>query len=165
MSTLAETISVLGHEKSGVNTRELRQLTKDFRGWKPDKQLHKMLRVAGQLIADDAKILVADVSKSTIPTVRVRVSKTRVSVVAGGAGHTISGLMELGNSGRGKSQAAARRGVFRHPVFGDRSNWVDQRRESYLLPALEKNEKGIEKLEGAAVATAFREQGFPVEDF
>jgi hypothetical protein len=162
---MAETIQVLGHERSGVDTRELKKLTKDFRDWKPDKALHKMLRTAGQLIADDAKEIVEGISKSTVETIKVKVTKTRVSVVAGGAGHAISGLEELGNRGGGKSQSANRTGRFRHPVFGDRSNWVDQKRESYLLPALERNEKKIEVLEGRAVAEAFRERDFPVEDF
>ena len=156
-----ETITALSTEKSGVNTKELRQLTKDFMDWKPDKQLHKMLRVAGQLIADDAKALVEPHSKTTPPTIRVRVTKTRLSVVAGGEGHAISGLLEIGNRGGG-SQVATRRGEFRHPVFGNRSNWVKQKREAYLLPAAEANRKRIEVLEGQAVAESFREYRFPV---
>jgi hypothetical protein len=184
---MAETVKVLSRDRDGVDTKELRQLTKDFMGWKPDKQLHKALRVAGELIATDAKILVATpgeyihktsygkrskdrgVTKSThgsskiIPTIKTRVSKTRLSVVAGGAGVPIAGLQELGNRGGGKSQAASRRGVFRHPIFGDRGRWVNQGMHPYLLPAAEKNKKKIEALEGHAVAESFREYRFPVE--
>lgn len=158
-----ETINVLSRGKEGVDTKELRQLTKDFRGWKPDKALHKSLRVAGQLIADDARVLLEGKSKSIPPTLKVRVSKTRVSVVAGSEEVPLAGLLELGNKGGGKSQAASRRGTFRHPVFGDRSTWVNQPMSPYLLPAAEKNIKKIEALEGKAVAEAFKEVGFEVE--
>jgi hypothetical protein len=159
---MAETINVLSRGRDGVDIRELRQLTRDFIGWKPDKQLHQALRVAGELIADDARILAAEHSKSIPPSIKVRVSKTRISVVAGGEGVPLAGLFELGNKGRGKSQAASRRGQFRHPVFGDKGNWVNQDMHPYLLSAAVKNMRKIEALEGHAVAEAFRENGFPV---
>ena len=156
-----ETITVLDR-KNGVDTRELRQLTKDFKDWKPDKQIKAFLRGAGLKIAEDAKVIVEPHSKTTPATIKPRISKTRVSVVAGGQGHPISGLLELGNKGRGKSQAATRRGTFRHPVFGNRSVWVDQKRFPYLLPAAIQNEHSLEALEGKMVADAFREYRFPM---
>jgi hypothetical protein len=155
-----ETTTVLGHE--GVDTKELRKLTKDFHDWKPDKALHKALRVAGELIADDARAIASTHSQKIPPTIKVRVSKTRISVVAGGQGVPTGGLFELGNKGRGKSQVAARGGKFRHPVFGNRSVWVNQDMHPYLLPAAKMNERKIEHLEGEAVAEAFRESGFKV---
>lgn len=159
---MANTVNVLSRGREGVDIRQLRALTKSLRGFKPDKELHKALRVAGQLIADDAKAIAAEHSKSIPPTIRVRVSKTKISVVAGGGENAIAGLLELGNKGRGKSQAAARSGRFRHPVWGNRDNWVDQPMHAYLLPAARRNERGIEALEGKAVAAAFKEQGFEV---
>jgi hypothetical protein len=154
-----ETITELSRGKGGVDTRELRALTKSFRDWKPDKQLHKMLRVAGDLIATDARAISSTSSSKIPPTIKVRVSKTRVSVIAGGVGVPTGGLFELGNKGRGKSQTATKGGKFRHPVFGNRSVWVSQDMHPYLLPAAKMNERGIEHLEGQAVAESFREQG------
>ncbi len=178
---MAETTTVLSR-KEGVDTKELRKLTKDFKEWKPDKALHKMLRVAGELIAADARAIVAagySASYKTsvkdrgetrsyrgsgkiTPTIKVRVSKTRVSVVAGGAGVPLAGLWEVGNKGHSKSQAASRTGNFRHPVFGNRERWVNQPMHPYLLPAAVMNERKIEHLEGQAVAEAFKERDLTV---
>jgi hypothetical protein len=158
-----ETINVLSRGKEGVDTKELRALTRSLRDFKPSKEMHKALRVAGQLIADDAKALIEPHSKTVGPSIRVRVSKTKISVVAGGENVPMAGLLELGNKGRGKSQAASRRGSFRHPVFGDRSVWVNQPTHSYLLPAAEKNIRKIEALEGQAVAKAFKEVDLEVQ--
>jgi len=157
---VTETINVLSTNKSGVDFRELRQLTKDFKGWKPDKALHKMLRTAGQLIADDAKEIIAPYSHTAGDTIKVRVTKTRVSVLAGGDGHAIAGLLEMGNKGRGKSQVTKPK--FRHPVFGNKDVWVEQPTHAYLIKAAEGATKRIEVLEGNAVAEAFREYHFPV---
>ena len=159
---MAETITVLSPGKAGVDTKQLRQLTRDFKDWKPDKQLKRYLRGAGDLIADDARKNIEPFSKKIPPTIKVRLSKTRVSVVAGGAGVPTGGLFELGNKGRGKSQAAARSGVFRHPVFGDKNTWTYQAMHPFLLPAAEKNKRSIEALEGKAVAESFREYRFPM---
>jgi hypothetical protein len=159
---MANIVTVLSRGKEGVDTRELRALTKSLRDFKPDKELHKMLRVAGQLIADDAKEIISAHSTTISGTIRVRVSKTKISVVAGGGDSAIAGLFELGNEGGGKSQAAATSGRFRHPVYGDRENWVNQSMHPYLLPAAAKNERKIERLEGQAVADAMRAAGFEV---
>ena len=159
---MTETINVLSRGKDGVDSRELRQLTKDFKDWKPDKALKRMLRGAGELIAVDAKANISPYSKSIPSTIKVRISKTRVSVVAGGQGVAIGGLFELGNKGRGKSRAASRAGRFRHPVFGNREVWVNQDMHPYLLRAAETNKTRLEHFEGQMVAEAFREYRFPV---
>lgn len=154
-----ESTTVLGHEKSGVDTRELRKLVRDMRRFKPDKEMHKALRVAGLMIAEDAKEIAGEVSTSVPPTVKVRVSKTKISVVAGNQDVPLAGLLELGNKGKNrKQQTASSSGEFRHPVFGDRdeAEWVAQPMHPYLLKAAAKNERNIEHLEGAAVAAAFR---------
>jgi hypothetical protein len=66
-------------------------------------------------------------------------------------GNALAGLYELGNKGGSKSASATSRGVFRHPVFGDRDNWVEQPRYAYLAPAGEKNRPAIEAAVGAAL--------------
>lgn len=156
---MPETLTALSRGKDGLDLKEFRKLTRDLKSFNPDKQVHKALRTAGQLIADDAKRIAEEHSQSIPPTVRVRVSKTSVSVLAGGEGVPLAGLFELGNKGRGKSQAAAKGGRFRHPVFG-RDVWVTQAMHPFLLPAQEQNERGIEKFEGRIVEEAFREAGW-----
>ncbi len=111
--------------------------------------------VAGQLIAADAKLNVGPYSTTVPPSIKSRIRKTTLTVQAGGAEVPMAGLLELGNKGRSSSTKK-----FRHPVFGDKSVWVDQKMHPYLLRALKKNERGIEALEGHAVAEAFREIGF-----
>jgi hypothetical protein len=151
--------------KSGVDLRGMRKLTRDLRGFKPSKELHKALRAAGLMIAEDAKEIAGEVSTSVPPTVKVRVSKTKISVVAGNEDVPLAGLLELGNKGKNrKQQTASSTGEFRHPVWGDRDEveWVAQPMHPYLLKAAVKNYKNIESLEGAAVAKAFAERDLPV---
>jgi hypothetical protein len=138
----------------GIDLRELRRLNKDLKDFKPDKQLKKTLKLAGQLIADDAKINVSPYSKTVPGSIRVRMRKTTIRVYAGGPDVPMGGLLELGNRGRSSNKKR-----FRHPVFGT-DVWVDQPTHPYLLKALKSNERNIEALEGHAVAEAFREVGF-----
>lgn len=151
------TRTALGHSRSGVDTKQLRQLSRNLRGFKPDKALKKTLRTAGKLVAEDAKVLAAGHSKSIPPTVRVRLSKTRINIIAGNDEVPLAGLYELGNKGHSKSQASSRRGQFRHPVFGNREVWVNQKRYAFLLPAAERQRRKVEKMAGSDVATALRE--------
>ena len=57
-------------------------------------------------------------------------------------GVVIAGLFEMGNKG-GKSAAAIERGVFRHPVFGNKDKWVNQSMHPFLVPAGKKNEAEV----------------------
>ncbi len=154
------TTTVLSSGKEGLDLKEFRQLTRDLKRFKPDKQLKKVLRGAGQLIAEDAKSNVEQYSQTVPPSIKVRIRGTSVSVVGGGAGVPLGGLLELGNKGKGKSQAASKSGKFRHPVFGNSDVWVEQDMHPYLLPASAHNARSIEHFEGAIVADAFREIGW-----
>ena len=84
------------------------------------------LREGGEIVADEAR---ARSSWSTrIPgSIRVRSSGIRVSVVAGGAKAPDAAPYE--NKGVD--------GFFRHPVFGNREVWVDQKARPFLRPAAE----------------------------
>ncbi len=136
----------------GIDLREFKKLTRDLKAFKPDKQIKKNLRQAGLLIADDAKALVDPYSTTVGPSIRVRIRKTSVSILAGGANVPMAGLLEMGNrKGRGDR--------FRHPVFGT-DVWVDQPKHPYLLRATMKNLRSIEHFEGAIVADAFKEVGW-----
>lgn len=138
----------------GIDLREYRKLTRDLKAFKPDKQLKKTLKVAGELIATDAQALVGSHSQTVPGSIKVRLRKTSISVLAGGEGVPMGGLLEMGNRGRGH------KGKFRHPVFGDKSVWVEQDMHPFLLPAQKKNERSIERLEGRIVAEAFKEVGW-----
>ena len=130
----------------GIDLREFRKLTRDLKAFKPDKQVKKALRMAGTLIAEDAKAEVGAYSRTVPPSVKVRIRKTSVSVIAGGAGVPMGGLLEEGNA------AGSHTGpTFKHPVFapkdshGDQSvKWVDQPMHPYLLPAAARKEPEFE---------------------
>ena len=67
-----------------VNTlddlREFKRLTRDLKEFKPDKQLKKTLRMAGELIATEAKVNVAPYSKTVPPSIKVRQRKTSIMI-------------------------------------------------------------------------------------
>ncbi len=173
----------------GIDLRQFRQLTKDLKAFKPDKQVKRVLRGAGERIAGDARLFIEPYSQSIPPTIKIRVSGTSVSVSAGGgakalaremmkAGYgttssatrerefarragtmAVAGLFEYGNKGGSKSSSATARGVFRHPVFGS-DTWVNQPMRPYLRRAREANLHAIEHLEAPIVENAFKEVGW-----
>lgn len=119
-----------------------RPVIKSIRKWDKDirTQLRKELRGAGNMIADGARILASEHSGKIAGTIKVRTriqtQKAEVEIKAGSADVPEAGLFELGNKGGSKSQAATRRGEFRHPVFGDRENWVNQAMHPFLAPTV-----------------------------
>jgi hypothetical protein len=121
-----------------LNTKEVSSFLRALKKAEPDirKHLRERLRLVGAVVAEDAKSRVRPYSSSIPETIKVRVSGMNVSVVAGGGDNAIAGLFELGNQGGSSSSAATGRGVFRHPVFGDRDWWVDQPMHPYLSVAL-----------------------------
>lgn len=60
-------------------------------------------------------------------------------------GAVIAALFELGNTGDARSSVARGGGTFRHPVFGNRDNWVEQPMHPYLAPAALANLKKIDE--------------------
>lgn len=137
------------------------------------RELLRNFRAAGELIARDARAIAGEVSTSIPPTIKTRVRGVGVSVEAGGVagakataaqlfssgygagsgyarkealaeGVVIAGLFELGNTGGAKSASASRKGVFRHPVFGDTETWVNQPMHPFLVPAGEKNKPAVD---------------------
>jgi hypothetical protein len=129
-------------ERSGsaIDTRAYSDAAKALRkGSKHlNRELRKRLRKAGEIMAVEARSIASEHSEKIPPTVKVRVAGATVAVVAGGEKAPIAGLFELGNTGnKSKSASASRGGKFRHPVFGNRENWVDQDMHPFLLPAAE----------------------------
>lgn len=110
-----------------ADTRQLKSLAKILR--ESDRTLYrgvqKGLVDVGQAVVEDAK---RKASWSTrIPqTIRARASGLNaVTVSAGGASAPHAKPIEHGGAP----------GSFRHPVFGDKSNWVDQPARPFLHPA------------------------------
>jgi len=152
---MARTVTVRAGNKTGYNekwtvdAREFRNLAKALR--KANKKLlretQSELRAIGELVANDARAIASENSQKIPPTIKTRVRGMSVSIVAGGTSETaIAGLFELGNTGsKRKSAAASRKGVFRHPVFGNRKVWVNQEMHPFEAPALKKNRKVVEE--------------------
>jgi hypothetical protein len=162
---MTETFTAGSRGKSGIDLKELKKLTADLHKWNPDKALKKEMRKAAAPIVDEARVLIAGRSKSVPGTIRARTTRNGITLLAGGPGVPVAILQEIGNiKGRGKNRAATRRGLFRHPVYakGPRSSWhwVDQKRESFLLPAAEAKAPQFEASVGDAYVAAFRESGF-----
>lgn len=133
------------HLGIGVDTRDFATFVKALRKASPElrRELIVRLRGVGQVVADEAKARVEPYSKSIPPSIRVRVSAATVSVVAGGTGVPMAGLLELGSA---KSRGDAE--TFSHPVFGNRNVWVKQSMHPYLGPAVRSK---IDVVEQAAV--------------
>jgi hypothetical protein len=142
----------------GIDTSDFRAAARALRKAQPKValELRKQLRVAGQIVADDAKQEIAKVSTRIPPTVKVRISLTSVSVVAGGGGVPTAGLFELGNHGGRKSAAASRAGRFRHPVHGNRQAWVNQPMHPFLAPAAQRNALKLDAAVTRALDAAMR---------
>lgn len=121
----------------GLDLRDFSRFAKALRKAEPAlaKGLAVRLRAAGEIVAAEARSNAAAISKSIPPSIKVRVSGATVSVVAGGNGVPLAGLLELGNAGR-TSSTATNESRFRHPVFGHSKVWVNQPMHPYLLPAL-----------------------------
>lgn len=123
----------------GLDLSDLRLFSKALRKAEPAlaKGVAKSLRAAGAIVANEIKVLSADASVTIPPSVKVRVAGLTVSVVAGGNGIPLAGLMDRGNSGR-SSSTATNNSVFRHPVFGNMDVWVDQPMHPFMIPGLDR---------------------------
>ena len=96
------------------------------------KELRAEIRGAMNEIADGARAR-GDSEKiaGTVKT-RTRIESKQVvgEVHAGSSAVPEAGLRELGNKG------SHDREKFRHPVFGDRGNWVSQKMHRFVAPAV-----------------------------
>ena len=120
-----------------IDLEDFRKLARQMRKASVDlnSEVRKMLRAMGMLVAEEARSKAGDFS-ATIPAgIKVRVSGMTVSVVSSVT--PIGGLEEMG--------AKSHQGVtWRHPVFGNRENWVVQQAHPYLLPALRDKSEEVE---------------------
>jgi hypothetical protein len=115
----------------GVDTRDFRKFAKALMVAAP--MVYATLRInmrgVGDIVANEARGIAAGASTTVPDSIKVRVSGATVSVVAGGAGVPMGGLLEEGNVGGSK-------GTFRHPVFGNATVWASQPMHPFLAPAL-----------------------------
>jgi len=137
----------MADEMVKVNTKEIAALIRAIRQAEPDlaKHLRDRLRALGAIVADEAKSRVGEYSRSVPDSIKVRVSGMTVSVVAGGAGVPMGGLLELGNA------KSTNQETFTHPVFGHRAVWVKQPMHPFLAPALASKVTDVDAAATAAI--------------
>jgi hypothetical protein len=132
------------------------QIARDMRRL-PDethKALRPKLREAGEVVAADARQRAS--WSSRIPgTIRVRTSfrenREGVQVVAGGS---------VAPHARAYENVANRGTTFRHPFFGNRSVWFEQKERPYLFPAALASEAESTALVRTALDTVAVSLGF-----
>lgn len=132
-----------------ADTRQLSRLARDLRRASPDawKALRVALRVAAEPVAQEARSR-AGFSTRIPATVKVKVTAGgNIKIVAGGPNAPEAAPLE--NKGRA--------GVFRHPVFGQRENWVEQPARPFLAPAFDAHkERVVAEVEAAVYAAVLR---------
>jgi len=136
----------------GIDVSDFHGMVRDLRRARPElsRSLRRRLRRAGLLVAVHAREIAEQHSKRIPPTIKVRVAGATVSIVGGSEDVPIGPLFELGNTSR-KSAAASERGVFRHPVYGNRDRWVNQDMHPYLAPAVLEHLPEVEREVAAAL--------------
>jgi hypothetical protein len=150
-----KTFKTAGSSQSGasfvIDTSQLKEIGKRLRAADPAlaKTLRLRLRALGQVVADEAKEQ-ADFSTRIPGSIRVRVSGFSVKIVANADG-TAPDAAPLEHNGVA--------GKFRHPVFGDRSVWVEQDARPFLAPALESKADLVEVAATSIIDDTLREVG------
>jgi hypothetical protein len=142
-----------GTSKTGISiycdTKALSRLARDLRLASPEvwKATRVALKAAGEIVAADARQR-ASFSSRIPASIKVRVtSGGQVKVVAGGVQAEDAAPLE--NKGRA--------GRFRHPVYGDRENWVEQPARPFLAPALAAHQDEVaEAIENAVTLAVER---------
>jgi hypothetical protein len=84
----------------------------------------------GETFKATAKQFAGEHSQSIPPTIRVEPAKHAVVVKAGNSNVALAALYDLGNEGKG----GRKKDTFRHPVFGNRDVWVEQKRYPFFAP-------------------------------
>lgn len=126
----ANSVTIAG--AGGIDTRDFRRFAKALLVASPliYATLRINMRGVGDIVAEEARHIAGEVSATIPDSIKVRVSGATVSVIAGGNGIPIAGLLELGNQGDKVGI------LFKHPVFGDMTDWRWQEMHPFLAPAL-----------------------------
>lgn len=136
-----------------IDTSSFTRFARDIRKCSTlvSKNLKAELKQAGEIVAIQAR-LNASFSTRIPATIKVRSAGGVIRVIAGGqsAPH------------KGEAEAFEHKGVpgtFRHPVYGNKKKWVNQRAHPYLRTAAETHRKAALDAAERAVQKAFREAG------
>ena len=134
---------------------EIERLIKDL-GKIPDdlrRKLRPRLRAAGRVVADDAK---ARASWSTRIPRAIRVSTSFTARRPG-----VSVVVDKKKAPHGRPyEHGGQPGTFRHPRWGDRRSWFEQRARPFLAPALAAKGDTAGRLITEAVDETTRDAGF-----
>ena len=141
------------HEGIGIDMTAFAKFAKGLKKAAPDIQKHLQLRLrsVGEVVAGEARSNAAAFSTTVPDSIKVRVSGGTVSVVAGGQGVPMAGLLELGNATSRSTTS------FTHPVFGDQANWASQPMHPFLGPAVQSKIGEVERAAIGAIDAAFAE--------
>jgi hypothetical protein len=133
---------------------QFRQFQRDLQRLAPEvrKELNKALREIAGAVADDAKSRAS--WSSRIPgAIGITVTTTKVGVKANRNKAPHAAAYEGFKGGRTV-------GSFRHPVYGNRSVWVQQPTRPFLAPAVKAYEERFYDAAGAAIDDAGRAAGW-----
>lgn len=108
-------------------------------------EMRKEMKAAGEIVATEARAR-AGFSTRIPGSIKVGVAGNKIRVYA--QAKKAPEAKPLENGGQD--------GTFRHPVFGDRQNWVSQPARPFLRPALEANGAAAVAAAKRAVETALR---------
>jgi hypothetical protein len=137
-----------------IDVTDLKKLAVDLKAADPEaaKQLRLGLRAAADVVAAAAKIEAS--WSSTIPdSIKTSAAGALSAKVKAGGAKAPSGA-PFENHGQP--------GTFRHPVFGNKSNWVDQPARPFLAPAADDKSATVEDMVLDAIQTGFTALGLDV---
>jgi hypothetical protein len=135
----------------GVDTTDLRLFAKKMAEADPNltKQFAVALKESALPVVRDAQALAS--WSSRIPgSIRAGGGLTKIVIRAGSANAPHAAAYEH----------HGQPGTFRHPVFGNRNNWVTQTARPFLVPAAEKNAPNTGHRAEDAVRIVLSEAGF-----
>jgi hypothetical protein len=128
--------------------RDMGRIPKDLK-----KQLRPRLRIAGRVVADDAKLR-ASWSTRIPRAIRVSTSFT-------GRRPGVSVIVNKNKAPHARPyEHGGEPGKFRHPRWGDRRHWFDQTARPFLAPALAAKQDEAGRLIADAVDETTRDAGF-----
>lgn len=118
-----------------IDLSQLRDLATAIKRAQPEvaKEIGVELKKAGEVVAVEARAI-ASASSTRIPgTIKVRKSGFTITVQAGGGDAPHAAPFEHDGTP----------GKFRHPVFGNRENWVSQSAHPFLGPAFMSRQESL----------------------
>ncbi len=136
-----------------------------------DNDIAQLVRDLRKLPKEMKRQLRKDIRKAAQPALRKAKSNASFSTRIPAATRTVTSFssrnpgVRLETNARRAPHAKAlenqgREGYFRHPVFGNRGNWANQRAQPYLWPAVRDSAHQIVGDIDKAVLSAARKVGF-----